>query len=80
MIQKSKILFYLLASKQTSLGASTIYCRLVLNNQRKQFSTGISISIKEWDKVKQRVKGKNPEAESINICLSQIRNKLAEAE
>ena len=80
MIQKSKISFYLLASKQTSKGASTIYCRLVLNNQRKQFSTGISISAKEWDKVKQRAKGKNPEAESINICLSQIRNRFTEAE
>lgn len=80
MIPKIKISFYLLTSKQTAKGASTIYCRIVMDDLRKQFSTGIAIPTREWDKMKQKAKGKSINNEAINLHLNQIRNKLAEAE
>ena len=80
MIQKSKVYFYLLVQNQTKKSISSIYCRLVLNDQRKQFSTGLTIISKEWDKVRQKAKGKTPESESINLLLGQIYNRLGEAE
>lgn len=80
MIPKIKISFYLLASKQTSKGASTIYCRIVMDDHRKQFSTGIAIPTREWDKIKQKAKNRSVDNEAINLHLKQIRNKIAEAE
>lgn len=80
MIPKIKILFYLLNSKQTAKGTSTIYCRIVMVNLRKQFSTGIDIPSNEWDKLKQKAKGKSIENKTINLHIDQIKNKLTEAE
>ena len=80
MIPKIKILFYLLNSKQTAKGTSTIYCRIVMDNLRKQFSTGIDIPSNEWDKLKQKAKGKSIENKTINLHIDQIKNKLTEAE
>ena len=75
MIPKIKILFYLLNSKQTAKGTSTIYCRIVMDNLRKQFSTGIDIPSNEWDKLKQKAKGKSIENKTINLHIDQIKNK-----
>ena len=80
MIPKIKILFYLLNSKHTAKCTSTIYCRIVMDNLRKQFSTGIDIPSNEWDKLKQKAKGKSIENKTINLHIDQIKNKLTEAE
>ena len=58
MIPKIKVFFYIIASKTTEKNTSNIYCRITLNNYRKQFATGISIETNAWDKMKQKAKGK----------------------
>lgn len=80
MIPKIKVFFYIIASKTTEKNTSNIYCRITLNNYRKQFATGISIKTNAWDKMKQKAKGKTNGCGAINKHLNQIQNEIAEAE
>lgn len=80
MIRKLQISFLHYTSKENAKGEIPIFCRLVLNAERKQFSTGLYLTLKEWDKAKQKAKGKTTHSESINLHLENIRNKLIQAE
>lgn len=80
MIRKLQISFLHYTSKENAKGEIPIFCRLVLNAERKQFSTGLYLTLKEWDKAKQKAKGKTSQSESINLHLENIRNKLIQAE
>lgn len=80
MIRKLQISFLHYTSKENAKGEIPIFCRLVLNAERKQFSTGLYLTLKEWDKAKQKAKGKTTQSESINLHLENIRNKLIQAE
>lgn len=80
MIRKMQISFLHYTSKENSKGEIPIFCRMTLKSERKQFSTGLYLLEKEWDKAKQKAKVKTPQAESINLHLEHIKNKLLQAE
>ena len=80
MIPKVRIFFYIIPSKTSEKETAKIYCRITLNNARKQFVTGISIETKAWDNAKQKAKPKSIGSETINKYLNKIQNKISEAE
>lgn len=53
-----------------------IYLRLTVNDKRSEFSTGQYVEASAWDSSLQRVKGKHPDAESINRVLDMIRSDI----
>lgn len=75
-----QVSFYSMVSKLTSKGEAPIHCRIAIDKSIKQFSTGLYILPKDWDKTKQKAKGKTPESESVNTYLEQIRDRLFNAE
>ncbi len=75
-----QVSFYSMNSKLTNKGEAPIYCRIAIAKNIKQFSTGLYVLPKDWDKTKQKAKGKTSESESINTHLEQIRSKLFNAE
>ncbi len=50
-----KILFLIQSNKINKAGLTSLWCRLTYNKTRKQFSTGMYIKPKDWDKDKQKV-------------------------
>ena len=69
-----------MVSKLTSKGEAPIHYRIAIAEDKKQFSTGLYITQKDWDKTKQKAKGRIPESESVNTHLEQIRSRLFNAE
>ena len=53
---------------------------ITVNGERSSFSTGKQTAIEKWDKMKQQVKGKDEEAQSLNQCLKAIKAKLYQKE
>lgn len=53
---------------------------LTVNGERCAFSTGKRVKSSNWDKVKQQVRGKDEEAQSLNNCLKAIKAKLYQKE
>ncbi len=80
MIQKLKISFYLMSSKMNVKKEAPIYCRISIGNERQQFSTGSYLANNQWNKERKQVKGSSPIAESTNLHLNNIRNKLLDIE
>lgn len=80
MIKKLQVSFYSMVSKLTHKGEAPIHCRIAMAEDKKQFSTGLYITPKDWDKTRQKAKGRTPESESVNTHLEQIRSKLFHAE
>lgn len=76
MVHSFHILFFLYRSKSNEKGTSPIFCRLTLNQKRKQFSTGHSAKESNWNSQSQRYRGISPEARHINLNLDEIRTKL----
>lgn len=68
------------ASKRNKGGLSPIEASISYNGERIYFSTGKYIPVLEWNKVKQEVKSKYPEAQVINAYLIELRNKIYEKE
>ena len=56
-----------------------IICRITYNKQRKQFSTGVFIKPKLWNKDEQTAESPNEENILINKQLSLIENKIRQA-
>lgn len=79
MIHSFHVLFFLYKSKINDKGQSPIFCRLTLNNVRKQFSTGHFIIEKPWNTQAQRIKGNSIDAQRINTNLTTISQKLQNA-
>lgn len=69
-----------MVSKLTNKGEAPIHCRIAIDKSIKQFSTGLYITPKDWDKIRQKAKSKTSESESVNTHLEQIRNRLFNAE
>ena len=80
MIKKLQVSFYSMVSKLTNKGEAPIHCRIAIDKSIKQFSTGLYITPKDWDKIRQKAKSKTSESESVNTHLEQIRNRLFNAE
>lgn len=54
-------------------GKRSIHGNIVINGDRRKFSTGLRISEKIWDAKCNQAKGHSPEAQRINISLIKIR-------
>ncbi|MZV95745.1 tyrosine-type recombinase/integrase [Escherichia coli] len=74
------ILFFIRDSRIRKDGTASIEVVLTVNGERCAFSTGKRVKSCNWDKVKQRVKGKDEEAQSLNNCLKAIKGKLYQKE
>jgi site-specific recombinase XerD len=68
-----KAAFYLRSNHVNKDGKSMVMLRCSLNGERANFgSTGIGVDPKTWDCTKSRVKGRNTEALSTNLQLSNL--------
>ena len=67
-----KVLFYLRKAKTNSRGLAPLMCRITLNKQRKEFSTGYFIAESDWDSSKQLIIAKSLELRSINNHLNKL--------
>jgi integrase len=76
---KLNILFLLYKAKTNSAGKCPIRCRITYNSKRKQFSTGLFISPKNWLSKQQAIKPEEPDANLIETQLSLIKTKLSQA-
>ena len=76
---KLNILFLLNKSKTNSADRCPIKCRITLEKQRKEFSTGQFVNPKNWDSKKQIVKPPEPDIDYINNQLSLIKTKINKA-
>jgi len=76
MTHSFRILFFLYKSKINDKGASPIFCRITINNARKQFSTGHFINEKQWNVQVQRVKGNSADTHYINSNLDLIKQNI----
>lgn len=81
MVRSSfSILFAIRESKARKSGKAPIEITITVNGDRCTLSTGKQVAIDKWDKVKQQVKGKDEEAQSLNNCLKAIKAKLYQKE
>ena len=74
------ILFFIRESRVRKDGTASIEIVLTVNGERCPLSTGKQVPIDKWDKVKQQVKGKDEEAQSLNNYLKAIKAKLYQKE
>ncbi len=81
MVRSSfSILFSIRESKARKSGKAPIELMITVNGERCPLSTGKQVPIDKWDKVKQQVKGKDEEAQSLNNYLKAIKAKLYQKE
>ena len=81
MVRSSfSILFAIRESKARKSGKAPIEITITVNGERCTLSTGKQVAIDKWDKVKQLVKGKDEEAQSLNNYLKAIKAKLYQKE
>ena len=81
MVRSSfSILFFIRESKARKSGKAPIELMITVNGERCPLSTGKQVPIDKWDKIKQQVKGKDEEAQSLNNYLKAIKAKLYQKE
>ena len=76
MKYRLSVLFFLRKYKTNRRGTAPLMCRVTLGGKRAQFSTGLSLSPKEWHAKSQRVIGKSSYHSSTNLKLQEIRHQL----
>lgn len=74
--EKISILFVINQAKTNQKGICPIYCRITINKERKQFSTGNSINPKDWNSKKQIAESKLIDYKVLNGQLSLIKQKI----
>ncbi len=74
-----KILFLIQSNKINKAGLTSLWCRLTYNKTRKQFSTGMYIKPKDWDKDKQKVLEEAENSRTVNSQISLIKQTLGRA-
>jgi integrase/recombinase XerD len=67
-----KIRFYLFTSKMKKDGKIPIYTRITHNYRSIQFSTGLSVSVRDWNKKLMRFRGESNESKVLNDTLQSI--------
>jgi integrase len=68
-----KLSFWVRPSEKTSENRTPVYLRIQLNSIRTEYSVGVSVLSSEWDKDKEKIKGRSENAEAVNGKLSSIR-------
>ena len=72
-----RTVFYLRSNYVNKEGKTSVMARIYLNSERLSLgATGISVSRSQWDKEKERLKGRSAEALSTNLQLDNIKNSL----
>lgn len=74
------ILFYLRLSKVNSQGKCPIYCRITVDGQRAEFSTGRFVKESRWDSKAIKVKGSGIEFREINEYMRKLEAKIRDVE
>ena len=72
MISQLKVSFFHYLYKKNGKGEAPIFCKIVLDDLKKHFSTSVYCKPEQWDKDSQRVKGVGDEALLINRKLQEI--------
>lgn len=68
-----RVVFYLRSNYVNKEGKTSVMLRIYLNNERLSLgSTGIAITASQWDKDKERIKGRTTDALSTNLQLDNI--------
>ena len=68
-----RVVFYLRRNYVNKEGKTSVMLRIYLNNERLSLgSTGIAITASQWDKDKERIKGRTTDALSTNLQLDNI--------
>ena len=80
MKTKINVLFYLRKSKVNAVGRMPIFCRITINSQRFDTSTGHYVEEAKWSSETSRMKGNSEEARSINGQLELIKSNVYETE
>lgn len=73
------ILFVQAKNRTNKKNQAPIYCRITLNGNRKQFSTGINLETEFWDSKKQLVLKNHKTASLYNSLLDNIKSKINNA-
>jgi integrase len=68
-----KLSFWVRPSEKTTTKRTPVYLRIQLDSIRTEYSVGESVLLSEWDKQKQKIKGRSESAEAVNGKLSAIR-------
>ena len=76
---KLNIRLFLIRNKVNASGKCPVRCRITYNKQRKEFSTGLFIFPKYWNRKKQKIMDDAEQSEYINTQLSLIINKINQA-
>ena len=72
------ILFWLKQSKAKN-GEAPLYARITVNGQRAEISLKRKIKIANWNATKNRAKGTNQEARTINEYLNQVQKGIIQS-
>ena len=72
--------FWISPSRVNKSGVTSINVTITLNGSRATFSSNKRVSPQDWDAGKQKVRGVNDTAKSINESLRQIRNRIYDKE
>ena len=72
-----RVVFYLRSNYVNKEGKTSVMLRIYLNNERLSLgSTGISVKSSQWDKEKERIKGRTTEALNTNLQLDNLASGL----
>ena len=72
-----RVVFYLRSNYVNKEGQTSVMLRIYLNNERLSLgSTGVSVKSSQWDKEKERIKGRTTEALNTNLQLDNIASGL----
>lgn len=74
--EKITILFVISANKTNQKGLCPLNCRITLNKQRKQFTTGLFVNPNYWDNKLQKVNNQDANYKFINAQIEQIQIKI----
>ena len=67
-----KVLFWLYKSRPNKKGEVPIYARITINSLREQFSINLFVNPRNWNKDKQRLKGRNELSSSVNQLIDKV--------
>lgn len=70
-----KLTFWVRPSQKNAKDLAPIYLRIQYDNQRSQYSIGEYITLNQWDKKRQQVKGTSVEARAMNSKLEALKAK-----
>jgi integrase/recombinase XerD len=74
--EKITILFVISANKTNQKGLCPLNCRITLNKERKQFTTGLFVNPNYWENKLQKVNTQDANCKFINAHIEQIQIKI----